>query len=218
MLEGLSFRFLLLVAALILVPSGLLVGGNLLAIGHREHSTSWSLQDVSDEGRTLTIGYVGSSCDSPDRVEKSETATSVRILVVLHRSRFRRHCDEGEGFVSDLALQTPLAGRALVDGHTGRRPHVAEHVAPWTLVDVSETGPALTISFRGSSCDELNRVDRRELRETTEITVRIALSLEGGCVADVLRRRVVALSRPLGDRGLRDGQTGRPPPGFSDGR
>ena len=84
----------------------------------------------------------------------------------------------------------------------------------WTFLELAASGRAVTISYLGSSCDELNRVRRRDTAKAVEIRVEVAPSLEGGCVSGVSRQRVVALGSPLGDRVLLDPRTARPPPGF----
>jgi hypothetical protein len=75
----------------------------------------------------------------------------------------------------------------------------------------------MTISYLGSSCDELNRVERRELEDAVEVKVEVSPSLAGGCTAGVPRQRVVVFGSPLGDRVLLDPRTAEPPPGFSEG-
>jgi hypothetical protein len=175
----------------------------------------WSLSDLSDDGRTLVISYTGSRCQSLDRIEKSETASSVRILVVLDGHPYT--CDDDdrlEAFRSDIELFRPLAGRELIDRHAGREPIVNRRAVPWTFRELAANGRGVTISYLGSSCDELNRVWRRDTAKAIEIKVEVAPSLEGGCVSGVQRQRIVALGSPLGDRMLLNPLTGEPPPGF----
>jgi hypothetical protein len=216
MLEGLSYRSLLAIAAAILVPLAFFAGWHWLGVGSRDHSAPWSLLGVSDDGRTLTIGFVGSSCDSLDGIEESESATTVRVTAVLRQGPFADNCDEGDGYIEEVGLERPLAGRRLVDGHSGKRPEVLSRAVPWALEGLAENGRAMTISYPGSSCDELNRVERRELEDAVEVKVEVSPSLAGGCKAGVARERVVVFGSPLGDRVLLDPRTAEPPPGFSE--
>jgi hypothetical protein len=216
MLEGLSYRFLLLIAAAILVPLAFFAGWQWLGVGYPRHSTPWSLLDVSDDGRTLTIGFVGSSCDSLDRIERSESATTVRLTAVLRRGPLADGCDDGDGYVEEVGLERGLAGRRLVDGHDGARPEILSRAVRWSLQGLAESGRAMTISYLGSSCDELNHVERRELEDAVEVKVDVSPSLVGGCTAAVQRERVVVFGSPLGERVLLDPRTAEPPPGFSE--
>jgi hypothetical protein len=214
----LSYRVPLGLAALVVAPLAFFWGWDLLRIGYPESSVPWTLADISDDGRTLAISYGGLTCQSLDRIEKSETERSVSILVVLDRPPYDS-CDGDDGLESlrsDVELLQPLAGRDLVDRHTGTAPVVNERAVTWTFLELASSGRAVTISYLGSSCDELNRVRRRDTREAVEIRVEVALSLEGGCVSDVPRQRVVMLGSPLGDRVLLDPRTAEPPPGFPD--
>lgn len=216
MLEGLSYRVVIALAAVILAPLAFFWGWDLLRIGYPESSVGWSLSDVSDDGRTLVIAYTASRCQSLDRIEKSEMASSVRILVVVDGQPYT--CDDDdrlEAFRSDFELLRPLAGRELVDRHTGTRPYVHRRTVTWTFLELAASGRAVTISYLGSSCDELNRVRRRDTAKAVEIKVEVVPSLEGGCISGVRRERVVALGSPLGDRVLLDPRTAEPPPGFS---
>jgi hypothetical protein len=72
MLEGLSYRVVIALAAVILAPVAFFWGWDLLRIGYPESSVRWSLSDLSDDGRTLVISYTGSRCQSLDRIEKSD--------------------------------------------------------------------------------------------------------------------------------------------------
>jgi hypothetical protein len=214
----LSYRVPLGLAALVIVPLAFFWGWDLLRIGYPESSVPWSLSDISDDGRTLAISYGGLTCQSLDRIEKSEEASSVSILVILDRPPYNS-CggDDGqESLRSDVGLLQPLAGRKLVDRHTGRPPVVNQRAVTWTFLELASSGRAVTISFLGSSCDELNRVRRRDTAKAVEIRVDVALSLSGGCVSDVPQQRVVMLGSPLGDRVLLDPRTAEPPPGFPD--
>lgn len=216
-----SHRVLLALAAVILTPFAFLVGVGSSRIGYPESSVSWSLSDISDDGRTLVISYTGSRCESLDRIEKSETVSRVGILVVLDRPPFgicEDSDDSAEAFQSHVELLQPLAGRGLVDRHTERSPVVNQRAVTWTFLELASSGRAVTIWYIGSSCDELNRVRRRDTAKAVEIRVEVALSLEGGCVSGVPRQRVVALGSPLGDRMLLDPRTAEPPPGFPDTR
>jgi hypothetical protein len=140
MLEGLSYRSLLAIAAAILVPLVSFAGWQWLGVGYRHHSTPWSLLDVSDDGTMLTIGFVGSSCDSLDGIQKSESERTVRIRAVLRQGPFADNCDEGDGYVEEVELDRSLAGRRLVDGHDGSSPEVLDRAVPWTLQGLAESG------------------------------------------------------------------------------
>jgi hypothetical protein len=212
MLEGVSFRFLLALGAAVVIPASLFIGLDALNLGYAERASRWSLLDVSDDGRVLTIWSTVSTCESRARIEKSESAETVRIRFVVRRPPLA-DCEDGDALRADVRLERPLAGRMLVDQHTGSRPEIIEQAPLWTLLGISGSRRTLTISFVGSSCDGLNRVERRETPRAIYVRVAVRPALEGGCVSGVRRRTEVALARPL-DRGLIDPRTGEPPPGF----
>jgi hypothetical protein len=214
MLEGLSFRFLLALGAAVVIPASLFIGLDALNLGYAERASRWSLLDVSDDGRVLTISSTVSTCESRARIEKSESAETVRIRFVVRRPPLA-DCEDGDALRADVRLERPLAGRMLVDQHTGSRPEIIEQAPPWTLLGISESRRTLTISFVGSSCDGLNRVERRETPRAISVKVSVRPSLEGGCISDVRRRTEVALARAL-DRDLIDPRTGQPPPGLQE--
>jgi hypothetical protein len=210
--EGLTYRFLVALGAAVVIPATIFIGLDALKLGYAERASRWSLDGVSDDGRVLTISTSVSTCEALARIERSETPQTVRIRLVVRRPPFTDDCEDGDALRAHVRLESPLAGRALVDQHTGSRPEIIEQAPPWTLIEISESRRTLNISFVGSSCDRLNRVERRETSKAIYVKVAVSPSLEGGCVAGVPRQAEVALAKPL-DRQLIDPRTGEQPPG-----
>jgi hypothetical protein len=191
------------VAVAFLVVAGLF-GAVFLLIGHREVSTSWELRRVSEHGRTVTIAYGRYPCESLERVEKSETASAVRLKVILRRPD--AGCEGGVFKTTDVELARPLGSRELF----------GEARTNWDVLDVSDDERALTVGYTLSGCESFERVKASETPEKIALTVVLLRRMDRKCDGWSAETTVVTLARPLGLRKLEDGETGLertfPPP------
>lgn len=189
-------------AALALIAA--IFGAVFLLIEHRETSTNWELRGVSEDGRTLTIGYSRYACESLERVEKSETPSAVTLKVILRRPA--ADCDVGVFKTVDLELARPLGSRKLF----------GEARTNWDVLDVSDDERALTVGYTLSGCESFERVKASETPEKIALTVVLHRRMDRRCDGWSAETTMVTLARPLGSRKLEDGETGLqrtfPPP------
>ena len=123
--ERLSRRRLLWIGAGVIACIGVLVVGagflNRVFADYRE--TPWEPLGVSEDERTITIEYVADegACDSFDRVDRTEMASTVALTVVL-RTRGENCPDISIHYTREVELERPLGDRQLIDGRTGLAP------------------------------------------------------------------------------------------------
>jgi hypothetical protein len=93
-------------------------GGDESAAQNVERTTSWRLLEQSQDGRTLTVAYdIGDpACQRLSRVERSESATAVRLKVILDLNNEQPCGDIGRVRVTKVVLSEPLGERELVGG------------------------------------------------------------------------------------------------------
>jgi hypothetical protein len=112
------------IAFLVLVPLGTMFIMSRFFTDYREVATSWEPAQVSADGRVITVEYVTSQpgCGSFDRVERSETPSTVTLKVILSKGS-RGGCDSIAVYEkTEVELSRPLGQRKLLDGRTGREP------------------------------------------------------------------------------------------------
>jgi hypothetical protein len=119
--EGRRRRVLIVAGGILAVAA--FFGIPLLLIDHREVSTSWDLRGVSEDGKTVTVGYLlAPSCDSLERVEKRETTSKVTITVIIRQSTGGGGCDVADFRTTEVELARRLGSRTLIDGRAGAEP------------------------------------------------------------------------------------------------
>jgi hypothetical protein len=179
-------------------------GAVFILIDHREISTNWELRGVSEDGRTVMIGYSRYTCESLERVEKSETPSAVTLKVILRRPA--AGCEIGVFKTVDVELARPLGSRELF----------GEHSTSWDVLDVSDDERALTVGYTLSGCEAFERVETSETPEKIALTVVVLRRMDRRCDGWSAETTMVRLARPLGLRKLEDGETGLrrifPPP------
>jgi hypothetical protein len=115
-------KVILAIAAVLLIPVSVLAAVRLTG-EYREEAESWELRGVSEDGRTLTILYTTPpSCESLDRIEKSETTSRVALRLVIRRRLDCASEDVAVPHTTKVELTRPLANRELVDARTGDAP------------------------------------------------------------------------------------------------
>ena len=93
---------------------------------YHTEAEAWELTDVSDDGRTITVRFKTAQCayNPFHRVELIETASTV-TLTVLTRYGGGGGCDDvSVPRTTEVALESPLGDRRIVDGRTGRTPQL----------------------------------------------------------------------------------------------
>lgn len=119
-MDALSYRFLLVLGAGLLVVFGGLLGFMWMTADTEVRSTSWELQETTNGGRTLEISYLGGKCDKSRRLEKDETTATVRVQIFVTAWL---GCDDIAFYRTiEVGLDRPLDDRRLVDARTGRAP------------------------------------------------------------------------------------------------
>jgi hypothetical protein len=107
----------MLLAVVVVVIAGV---GSVLWLYHRgtaPRTDSWvsSPVQVSADGRTVTLHYVGGECDKPSKVDVEERRDEV-VLTVTTRESYGGCEDIGITKSIDARLAEPLGTRSLVDG------------------------------------------------------------------------------------------------------
>jgi len=114
-------------AAVFLVPLGTVLVVNRFFTEYTERATTWEPSGV--DGRTITVEYVTcrGNLQSLDRVERTETRSTVTLTVVLRESS-RGDCEDIAIYhTTEVELMSPLGDRELIDGRTGLEPEFFSH-------------------------------------------------------------------------------------------
>jgi len=101
---------------LVALVSLLLIASGSVAVAAEDSvivSAGWRLEEVSEDGRTLTLRYRSGGCYTLDRIAVDETEDAVTLGVLLRRPTEPISCPYPSPESADVTLAAPLGDRDL---------------------------------------------------------------------------------------------------------